>query len=294
MKNVAVIRLQGLFFCSLTAALVLAGVSLASLPATVQLLLLALAIVIFGVPHGALDPMLAARLYPLKSPLAWVSFVLVYLLLAAAVVLLWWLAPVFFLVAFLVVSAAHFSGDPVGKKPWWFRFLYGGAVLVLPALLHAAQVAELFSFLINPSAANTLADGLHLLAWPWLLAALVAGALQVRADWLASLELLCVAALATLISPLPAFTLFFCAMHGARHVLRVKAFSVDASFSSLLRVAAPPMLALTVGAALAWQWMPEVSVSARVVQLLFVALAALTVPHMCLVERVRFGGWVGS
>jgi Brp/Blh family beta-carotene 15,15'-monooxygenase len=294
MKSVNLIRLQGLIFCALTAVMLLVGASLQQLPAQVQLLFLALAIVIFGVPHGALDPLLAGRLYPLKSAFGWVVFALVYLLLAAAVVLLWWLAPVFFLIAFLVISAAHFSGDPVGKKPWWFRFVYGGAVLVLPALLHAKEVAELFSFLINPSAANALTEFLNLLAWPWLLAVLAACALQLRADWLASLELLCVAALASWISPLLAFALFFCAMHGARHVLRVKAFFADASFSSLLRVAAPPMLALTVGAALAWQWMPEVSVSARVVQLLFVALAALTVPHMCLVERVRFGGWVGS
>jgi Brp/Blh family beta-carotene 15,15'-monooxygenase len=294
MKPIRAIRLQGLIFCALTALMLLVGESLGQLPAQVQLLLLVVVIMIFGVPHGALDPLLAGRLYRLKSPFAWTIFVLVYLLLAAAVVLLWWLAPVFFLIAFLAVSAAHFSGDPDGKKPWWFRFIYGGAVLVLPALFHTSQVVELFAFLINPSAASTLTEVLKLLAWPWLLAVVMVCALQVRADWLASLELFSVAALATLLSPMLAFALFFCAMHGARHMLRVKAFSGHASLPSLLRVAVLPMLALILGASLAWQWMPEVSVSARVVQLLFVTLAALTVPHMCLVERVRLGGWVGA
>jgi hypothetical protein len=43
------------------------------------------------------------------------------------------------------------------------------------------------------------------------------------------------------------------------------------------------------GAALIW--LRALPIETRLVQLIFVSLAALTVPHMALVERVRFSGW---
>jgi hypothetical protein len=52
------------------------------------------------------------------------------------------------------------------------------------------------------------------------------------------------------------------------------------------------MLATVAGVAIAWWLSGSKSLDMRLAQLLFVGLAALTVPHMMVVERVRFSGWM--
>ncbi len=243
---------------------------------------------VLGVPHGALDPIFAAATYRLRATGQWAVFALAYLALAAMVVAVWRLSPALFLAAFLVMSAAHFSGDPIQGTPWPTRVLYGGAIIVLPALLHGADVARLFAALVPAGAATTIAAALHRIGWPWLIALALAALLRARKDTVSGIELAAVAILATLMPPLPAFAVFFCGMHSARHILRTASF---AHSRTLLATAVIPMLGVTCLAAAGWWWLGGTTLDAKIVQLVFVGLAALTVPHMALVERVRLAGW---
>jgi Brp/Blh family beta-carotene 15,15'-monooxygenase len=113
-----------------------------------------------------------------------------------------------------------------------------------------------------------------------------------RSDWLTGLEISAVAILATFAPPLVAFTVFFCGMHSARHILRTIDYSGQASPRILLAACFGPMAGVALLAAAAVLWLRNVPIEARMIQLVFVGLAALTVPHMGLVERVRFSGWV--
>lgn len=288
------LRLHGVIF-SVAALLLAAAADRLALPdPQTELIVLAVLIVFFGVPHGALDPVFAQRLYQIRTVAGWIKFAAVYLVLAALLVGLWWFAPTVFLLGFLVLSVVHFSGDLVSGADIFSRVVYGGTLVVLPALLHSSELIKLFSLLMDAGAAQSLVATLHLIAWPWLLAVMLAAAHSVRADWLTALEIIAVSALAVRVTPLLAFTVFFCGMHSARHMLRTKKYS-NSSVCRLALTSAAPMLAVLCIAAFAWrlsgQWLPDSPVDVRVVQLLFVALAALTVPHMVLVERVRFAGW---
>ncbi|MCY7304856.1 MAG: Brp/Blh family beta-carotene 15,15'-dioxygenase [Rhodoferax sp.] len=286
------LRCQGLAFSAL--AWLFLGVSqwLPQVEVQMQLALLAPVILLLGVPHGALDVVFVRQLTRFQSAAGWSLFAIAYLAVAASVVVWWWLAPGSFLMMFLLVSAFHFSGDPDGETPVVFRMLYGGAIIFCPLTLHAAEVSQLFASLAGVSAASMIVAALQWAAWPWVVAAGVAAIAAAKREPTRSIELLSVTALLSFAPPLIGFTIFFCAMHSARHVLRTRVYSNAGTFRHLLCIAAGPMLATAAGVAIAWWLSGGKPLDTRLAQLVFVGLAALTVPHMMVVERVRLTGWV--
>jgi beta-carotene 15,15'-dioxygenase len=289
------IRIQGQIFSCVAilasfASLLLLRLNL-RLDQQIELIVLAALIIVFGVPHGALDTIFARQLYGVKTTKGWVNFILIYVTLAICVVGLWLIAPLVFLAGFLAISIMHFSGDLVEGIPAPLRFLYGGAIIVLPTLLHSEEVGEIFAFLVNDNAAQTMVGLLHLLAWPWIAAILLFASDQLHNKPITSLEVLCVSLLAVTAPPLVAFTFYFCGMHSVRHIMRTFRYSGKSSFYLLVASALGPMIAVTLMSFGAYTVFRDTPLDARLIQIIFVGLAALTVPHMALVEQVRFSGW---
>lgn len=284
------LHLQSVFFIGVAIAALFLSMLLPPLDLHIVLLLVAFFVALLGVPHGAVDPIFAKKLYQLSSTLRWTVFLTCYILLACVVVLAWWYAPTFFLLVFLIVSVIHFSGDlRQGTSPL-AQVLYGGASIVLPSALHQEDLGHLFTLLIGDARGHSLAFTLHILAWPWL-AGLALESLRIfKTDRQTVLEMGAVTAIATLLSPLVSFTIFFCFMHSARHIVRTQIYTA-ASMRVLVSVAAGPLLGVVVLGGAAWVFFPSSEMDSRVIQFVFVGLAALTVPHMCLVERLRWARW---
>jgi Brp/Blh family beta-carotene 15,15'-monooxygenase len=288
------LKAQGRLFSGVAWAALLALPLLPHLSTEVQLLLLSPIILLFGVPHGALDIVFARQFLGLRSIANWTLFALAYVACTALVVGLWWISPGFFLAAFLLISIFHFSGDPEGDTPALFRMLYGGSVILCPLLLHQAQVFDVFTFLSGAANAQMIVALLQWAAWPWLVAMVAVAIYGAKQEPTRSVELVSVAALLTLAPPLWGFTLFFCAMHSARHVLRTRDYAYAGTLRTLLGIASLPMAITVAGVAVAWWLSDGIPLDMRLAQLLFVGLAALTVPHMILVEQVRWSGWMAG
>ena len=158
--------------------------------------------------------------------------------------------------------------------------------------LHAAEVSQLFASLAGTPAAQAIVAALQWAAWPWVAAIGLAAIVSAKRELAHSIELVSITALLTLAPPLIGFTLFFCGMHSARHVLRTRDYCSHGTLRHLLRIAGWPMLVTVAGVVIAWWLSDGKPLDTRLVQILFVGLAALTVPHMIIVERVRFTGWV--
>lgn len=286
------LRIQGLVFSVMAISVSIASLFFARLDQQVEFIVLAVLIIALGVPHGALDTIFARQLYGVHSVRGWLGFVLLYLVLAALVVGIWLLAPFVFLAGFLVISITHFSGDPGEGTPMPLRVLYGGAIIILPNLLHADEVTRIFSFLVNTGAADRMVWWLHGLALPWAVALVVFALYHLRKDRLTCFEILCVGLLAMIAPPLVAFTVFFCGMHSARHIMRTFDYSGKSSAYLLIASALGPMSAIVVVSLGAWFVFGDIPLDARIIQIVFIGLAALTVPHMALVEQVRMSGWL--
>ena len=287
----SVLKWQGMGFVILAIIITVGTFAMPQPDERTALIIIAVLIIVLGVPHGAFDTIFAHKLYGIKTVRGWALGSVAYGLLSLLVVGIWMIAPTVFLAGFLLISAAHFSGDPRSDSLKISRVLYGGAVIVLPTLRHADEVNRLFGLVADPNAAAFLTPWLAALAWPWLVALLISFILEFPRHRLTAFELLAVGILCTITFPLVGFTVFFCLMHSARHILRTFDYAKQLSPWLIIGAGIMPMVLVLIGAAIAWALLEGVALETRIVQIIFVGLAALTVPHMALVERVRLSGW---
>ena len=248
-------------------------------------------ILFLGVPHGALDLLYLRKVIGVRSPVSIGLSLLAYVATSSLIVVLWLSSPLVFLVAFLIISGIHFSGDPVGEVSLLSRITIGCGVIVFPSIVHRSETEHLYALLTSQSVAEAVISVQYPLALATMLIGIMALAIEIRKrNYNTAAELLIAGLLATLAPPLLAFTIYFCLMHSARHVVRT---------SELIRIpkraffleCVLPMLGVFVSGLVAWQFRSGLTIDAKIIQVLFVMLGALTVPHMIIVEPIRFKGW---
>jgi Brp/Blh family beta-carotene 15,15'-monooxygenase len=211
--------------------------------------------------------------------------------LAAVVVMAWFVAPSLFLLGFLIISVIHFADDLPPQTLRLSRLVYGATVIVLPTVRYASDTAYLLGLVAGAEAAAPVTALLQLLAWPLALAAAGLVVIESRRDRRSALDMAAVALLAALSPPLVSFTVFFCLMHSLRHLLRAAMSVGGTSVPTLARAARWPLLGTGAVAAAGWVLLGGQTLDAAVMQLVFVGLAALTLPHMVLVEAAARAGW---
>jgi beta-carotene 15,15'-dioxygenase len=257
-----------------------------------SLVFLAVFIVVLGVPHGSVDTLFAKELFNLSNLKKWSIFIINYSIIACMVLAFWWLLPSLFLLIFLLISIIHFADDLIAGTPKLSRILYGGSIVFLPALLHANDLTRLYGYLIPIEHAKWLVTVCHYIALPWLIGLAIIIYQLCRASIVTSLEIAAVAMLAIFISPLLAFTIYFCAMHSFRHLVRSIQFLEHTSKKTMLASLIIPTLVVFIVGVMVWKNMMPSSIDAGLIKIVFVTLAALTVPHMMLLEKSGFSNWI--
>ena len=262
------------------------------------------AVVLTGIPHGAVDHLVAAELYELDS--SWrdqFKFYGFYLVLMAAYGGLWLIAPQFSLALFLLMTMYHFGQADLAylslhRPSDLVAYLSRGLVLIgLPIVAFPGTVAPIFEAI----------SGFKLMNWPAVLdyqamlvafivaqhLAVLAVALPVTAPRHAARELLNLAVLTLLfvaVHPLVAFAVYFGGWHSLGHILElIRFFNRRGSRTSLggfYRNAA--LFTVISFAGLAALYLVTQSFGARneMLALLFILISVMTLPHMIIVERL--------
>lgn len=256
-----------------------------------EIFITAALIVFLGVPHGALDVLYLRKILPRPTPTKFVLLLLAYLAVSAAVVVLWVVSPLLFLLGFLAGAAFHFSGDPEEGASVLTRIAIGAGVVALPSLQHGPELEHLYTLLTNASVAQTVVQVSVPVALMTLVIAAIALVVEIsNRRFENAFELLAVGLIATFCSPLLAFTVYFCLMHSARHILRTIKLA-EMQWRALLLECVLPMVVVLVAGVIASQIKWSGSPDAKVIQIVFVILASLTAPHMILIEPIRLRGW---
>jgi beta-carotene 15,15'-dioxygenase len=286
------------------AVVVLLAITLATSPflpsirLAAQLTLLAAAVVIFGLPHGALDLNLVRG----ATSGSWVTLATaigLYLLAAGAVLAVWVFAPVAALPGFLFIAVIHFglgdTEDLNGPQRAVEVIARGGFAGIAPLVFHPSTTRDLFVLLVGPNSTAALDSALAAVSSPatllWglcLVAALVWRALQHRSGWIvACAELILTTAVFAVFHPLAAFLLYFCFVHSVRHIADLGAarFPENGGHAArwLLRESTPFTMATILLAAAIWFVFARTSAyDQTMIRAIFWGLSALTVPHMIL------------
>jgi len=232
------------------------------------------AILLAGLPHGALD------LHIRPSGLALLPR---YMLLGGAMAALWALAAPLALALFLLIAAGHFAQDWRDALPAPLALGVGAALLAFPALLHPGIVAGLFGDIAGADAGPPLTRALGLVALPaGVTAAIAVARLARHGQGLRAVRTLALLLSALVLPPLVAFALFFCAEHSPRHLREAVA-----SLPSALRARAAPIaaamtaLAMLLGVGLTRLVVQDAEAPLdRLIAGAFILLSVLTVPHV--------------
>jgi len=254
-----------------------------------------MAVVMIGMPHGALDGAVAMVSGYAKTSGQIIKFSLIYIAVTIAVVIVWMILPVFSLTLFMLYSLIHFGLGDAGQSKGAARMVqvicHGGLVVVIISLAHHDAVQPIFLLLTGQETAADLAAfwGLMVGLSGLFAASAVAYTLlamlqpQLRRHWL---EFAGLAGVMMLLPPLTGFALYFCLVHTPRHIHHViRAVRRSAPNTKILKLTF--MFTLMTWAAMAIAVLmlnQDAEIDAALLQVIFIGLAALTVPHMMLVD----------
>tara|TARA_B100000965_G_scaffold19023_1_gene14239 strand:+ start:1957 stop:2796 length:840 start_codon:yes stop_codon:yes gene_type:complete len=250
-------------------------------------------IVLIGLPHGALDGAVAMHLGLIDKFSSMARFVVIYIGLAGLVVGSWIIAPSLSLIVFLTISMLHFGAGDAKHGEGIMRFAealaHGGLAIVGISQFHRSEVDEIFSYLINQDTTMVwLSINILTVA---VIVAIIACVSQAAKDvkWSATtLEFLILGVVYALVPPLLGFAIYFCLVHSARHFRQIlTTIKATVDFSNIKNQAILFTTVSWIAAGIAfWMFADFADPGPTIMRITFIGLAALTVPHMVLIDGI--------
>ena len=255
-----------------------------------------LLILILGISHGALDNLKGKKLLKLFGYNSLFSFYFVYILISFLIIFFWLLFPNTVLLLFLIVAAYHFGKEdtifsfkrkfPISECLY---FLKGSAVILAPLLFQKEETNEIFRILnFNVFESRIFNDHflITLICLSFLSSLFISYKKNSDLKGLMMMDFFSLIILNFFLTPVLAFTIYFCFLHSIRHSITL-IFELDKSFKSGFKKFIDRAIPLTFVTGLlfliAVYFLNDFyRLDEAIYKVIFIGLASLTFPHILL------------
>ena len=259
-------------------------------------------ILIVGVSHGSLDHLKGKKLLKIFNIENILFFYLSYILIAIGIMVTWVVIPTFSLIFFLLVASFHFGKEDteflITKNSYLNQLLYlfkGTLIVLAPLYFHFEDTISIFKLLLveNESFYETLnfLEANKILHIGIAISTLSSVYFFIKRfefkKIIIFLDYFSIVILNYFLSPLLAFTLYFCFLHSIRHSITL-VFELDKNNlkngTKLFIKKAVPLTVITIIISCIGLYLLSISyeLNSSILKVIFIGLASLTFPHILL------------
>ena len=252
-----------------------------------------LLIIFIGVPHGAFDASVGMTLGFYKNKKSKIIFIFSYIILALMVVFVWHAFPELSLIIFLFASIFHFG---FGDVKWTGQFKYfisgyfnGGLVIFGISFMNFNEVNLIYQMLIGSKNTDFIWFVLRSGSYAWGLILPFHLYLNYKEfDKIYLTRILLLIAIIYFAKPLVSFTFYFCFIHSFNHIKRILPSLKMNLEKKVIRnlFLLFTFLSWMAGIIIFFFLIKLYTIDDAIVKLTFIGLAALTFPHMILIELI--------
>ena len=248
-----------------------------------------------GISHGALDNLKGKKLLKILKFKSIFVFYIGYITLSLFVILCWILIPTLTLTIFLVVACYHFGKEDtdflVKKKSFFINLLFtlkGSIIIISPLLFNFQDTANIFK-LLNFDISIFGINQIFLYSILFLsFSSNIALSFNQESDFksLIMMDFISILILNFFLSPILAFTIYFCFLHSLRHSFSL-IFELSKNFKRgafmFIQKALPLTIATVLIYIISFYYLNNLFViDETIYKLIFIGLASLTFPHILL------------
>jgi len=261
-----------------------------------------LLILTIGVSHGSLDHVKGKRLFNILNINKISIFYFSYILIAILVIIIWTIIPFISLMIFLLVASYHFGKEDtqflINENSYFNQLLFffkGLLIIIAPMFFHFEETVAIFKLLLvdNEIFYSTLEfiEVNKILPIAIILSSLSSIFLFLRKfeikKFIVFFDYFSILVLNYYLTPLVAFTVYFCFLHSIRHSITL-IYEIDKNdFKNGLKVFGQKALPLTVLTAIfcligLYLLNNNYDFDSSILKIIFIGLASLTFPHILL------------
>jgi len=255
-----------------------------------------------GISHGALDNQKGKRLSQLYNIQKSYFFYLIYSLIGVSIIIFWLFFPTLSLILFLIVASYHFGKEDTeflinnkNVSNLILYFLKGSLIIIAPLMFHFVETINIFKLLLIENEnfylfLNFIEDNSILLFA--LSISLLSNIYYFLKDFkivniLILLDFFSIIALNYFLTPLIAFTVYFCFLHSFRHSISLIAELNEKNFKigaiAFIKKAMPLTVLTAILYIISLYFLSNFyQLNDAILKVIFIGLASLTFPHILL------------